>query len=74
MHIHQSKPAINLHCVGLTFNASGEVVITQRSLVAVPEPGTWALWLLGLTGLGVIAGRRRAAKRATARTAVLGRC
>lgn len=32
--------------------------------VAVPEPGTWALWFAGLAGLGVFVRSRRARQRA----------
>lgn len=30
------------------------------SVTVVPEPGTWALWLAGLAGVGAVARRRRA--------------
>ena len=33
----------------------------QGTVVAVPEPGEWAMWLAGLGVLGVVAQRRRRA-------------
>jgi MYXO-CTERM domain-containing protein len=30
-----------------------------ENIAAIPEPGTWALWLAGLAGLGVMRARRR---------------
>lgn len=33
----------------------------EISVAAVPEPGTYALWLAGLVGMGLVAWRRRPA-------------
>lgn len=33
--------------------------VANLGVTAVPEPGTWALWLTGLAGLGALARRRR---------------
>jgi hypothetical protein len=43
--------------------ALGAITLTlQGNVVAVPEPGTWAMWLAGLAVLGGLA-RRQAARR-----------
>ena len=49
-----------------TFNLSGgftagpaTLTITRAAVTAVPEPGTWALMLVGFGGLGVAMRRRR---------------
>jgi Trypsin/PEP-CTERM motif len=43
----------------LSDSADNEAV--AWTALVVPEPGTWALWLLGLAGLSVIAAKRRQA-------------
>lgn len=49
----------------LVSNGSNAVVPTWTGAIhllpAVPEPGAWTLWLLGLAGLGLMAGRRSTA-------------
>jgi Nidogen-like/PEP-CTERM motif len=46
--------------VGLTFDADGAVSMTQTPLTVnvIPEPGTWAMMLLGLAVTGLAARRR----------------
>jgi hypothetical protein len=59
--------------VGLTFDAAGTVAMTQTPLTVtvIPEPGTWALMLLGLAFTG-FAARRRWPVQAARRTAAQG--
>lgn len=49
-------------------NASGQILVTADdnhsylltpTAAAIPEPGTWALWVLGLVGLGIASKRQR---------------
>ncbi|WP_027516189.1 PEPxxWA-CTERM sorting domain-containing protein [Bradyrhizobium sp. WSM1417] len=43
--------------VGHSNSVTGEITVT--SIAAVPEPGTWAMMLLGFAGIGVVTYRRR---------------
>ena len=44
---------------GFTFDRAGMVSLTQTPITAVPEPTTWAMLLVGLGVVGVVAKRRR---------------
>jgi hypothetical protein len=46
-------------------NNGGPIFQMEVSAVATPEPPTWALMLVGLAGLGLLAHRRRAALAST---------
>ena len=46
---------------GLFWDASTLYTDGVLRVAAVPEPGTWAMWLAGLGGFGFIARRRRLA-------------
>jgi len=52
--------------VSVTGPLAGEVIIRDPSGGGVPEPGTWALMLLGFGGIGVALRRRTAATLALA--------
>jgi hypothetical protein len=43
----------------------GDTVTVQIGVSAVPEPSTWAMMILGFTGLGFMAYRRKSAALAT---------
>jgi len=42
---------------GVDFHVSYNTSEITLGVTAVPEPGSWAMWLLGLAGLGVAARR-----------------
>lgn len=43
----------------LNFNSGSTVTLFQTGVRAVPEPGTWAMMLLGFGGIGYSLRRRR---------------
>jgi hypothetical protein len=45
-------------------NSGGPIFQMEVSAAAAPEPSTWALMLMGLAGLGLVARRRRTGKPA----------
>jgi hypothetical protein len=45
-------------------NNGGPIFQMEVSAAAAPEPSTWALMLMGLAGLGLVAHRRRTGKPA----------
>jgi len=48
----------------LTFEGSGAFTGTMTPIIAVPEPSTWAMMLLGFVGLGYAGYRRRSTRLA----------
>jgi hypothetical protein len=51
-------PAILPFGTGLGFDVAGLAIATPN-VSQVPEPGTWAMMLLGFAGIGVAARRKR---------------
>lgn len=55
-----SNPTFNLGTFNLTSIVSGNSTITiSQAVTAVPEPGTWAMMLLGFGAVGFAVRRRR---------------
>jgi len=53
--------------IDLTFNEPG-IFVFGGAVEAVPEPSTWALMLLGFTGLGFVGYRSAGRGRCSSRT------
>lgn len=58
-----SNPMFTIGTFSLSggFTAGPATLTISRAVAAVPEPGTWAMMLLGFGAIGVAARRRRAA-------------
>lgn len=54
------KPAFGAQVFTVTSLASGAWAVRDGDVPQVPEPGTWALSLLGLASLGAVTRRRKA--------------
>lgn len=60
-----SNPTFNLGTfnIGGGFGPSAVLTISRASVAAVPEPGTWAMMLIGFGAMGVSMQRRRRTQR-----------